>query len=113
MAKRIIVLDKTPEGVRAALWADVPVARQPFYARAGAVSTWAGASVAENDAIASGAVAEKVMLYSPAAGETLAQGRAILIAKWTSWQAFVTASNPWARYGSFYDGSTWTAGVVA
>ena len=113
MAKRIIVLDLTGGTLRAALWADVPVARQPFYAQPGAVSAWKDASGPENAALASGAVAEKVIAYTPAPGETQAQGRAILIAKWTSWQAYVTATNPWARYGSFYDGSSWTAGGVA
>ena len=114
-AKRIIVLDNPNGGstYHVALWADVPVARQPFYASPGAVSAWTGASAADNAAIATGAVAEKVISYDTATAETLNQLKAVLIAGWTLWQAHITNDNAWARYGTFFDGTTWTAGGVA
>lgn len=112
MAKQIIVLDKIPESglYRGVLWADVPLGRQAFYAKTGAVSVWTGASGAENTAIAAGQVAEKVITLSVSDGATLAQLKAAFIEQQVLFQTFVTTYNPWSRYGSFYDGTVWTAG---
>ena len=120
-AKRIIILDnrtqtnigtEAPKTYRAALWADVPAARQPFYVTT-ASSAWTGASGADTAAIQTGAVAERVVTASLPFNVTLLQAQAVLQQMWTDYQAEITAANPWNRYGSFWDGATWTAGGVA
>lgn len=117
MARRIIILDRIKMNGRLAfnyaLWADVPAARQAFYAVAGAKSVWTGASAEENAAIASGAVLEQVGTYqdrTPNASETIADVRAALVVLWTAFQDQVTnADVKWSRYGTSWDGTTWTA----
>ena len=74
-----------------------------------ATVTMSGAS----SAIATGAVAERVIQYDTGAAETLNQIKAVMVSNWTAFQAEVTAKNPWARYGTFFDGTTWTTGGVA
>lgn len=113
MAKRVIILDSVGTLYHVVLWADVPVARQPFYAAQGARSQWNGASQAEHDAIASGAVAERVIEFNLFSGEGLAAVRARLQATWQAYQDEIAVHNSWARYGTFWDGTTWTAGGVA
>ena len=115
--KQIIILDRldlpSDNSFRYALWAAVPVSRQSFYANATAVSAWSGASTAENTAIQAGQIVEKVDHFSAPAGTTIAQIQAILIAAWNVWQNHITNENPWSRYGTFFDGTTWTAAGVA
>src|SRR3990167_4414084 len=116
----IIILDR-PEPTnqrvyRYVLWADVPVARRPFYAAlAGptAVSAWKDALAADDTALQSGSVVEKVDTIQVPAGATLAEIRGFLETRWANYQAFITSLNPWQRYGTTFDGSTWTAGGVA
>lgn len=117
MAKRIIILDRLPMNGRLAfnyvLWADVPSARQSFYADANAKSLWTGASVTENAAIASGAVLERAGVYQDRtanATETIADVRNALQTAWTAFQDEVTNGDVrWSRYGTNWDGTTWTA----
>ena len=116
MAKQIVILNQVPgAGVvfQYVLWAAVPAARQPFYANANAVSAWSGASSAENGAIAAGQVAELVQTQGWPSGTSLAIIQAALIASWTAWQNQVNGLNNWSRYGTFYDGTSWTAGGVS
>ena len=111
-AKLIIVLEKNLQSgrFRAALWADVPVGRQAFYAVAGATSAWSGATAAEHAAIAAGQVAELVIDLPVSDGATATQLRAELILRQATYQAEVTTRNPWIRYGTFFDGAAWTVG---
>lgn len=114
MAKRIVVLERSgTRQFRAVLWADVPAARQPFHAVVGKVSAWKDASGAENSALASGAVAEKVIDVNYSTALNMAQMQTALEGTWADWQAEITASNPWVQYGRFWDGTTWTAAGVA
>ena len=114
MAKHVIILEELDtRSYRYALWADVPVARQAFYARPGAVSAWTGASAAENAALAAGAVTEHVDHFVVPEGTPIAQVRALLQTQWQGFQGRITADNPWVRYGTFWDGTTWTAGGVS
>ena len=41
---KIIILETYPGKICYAFWADVPLARQPFYAGAGKVSAWKDAT---------------------------------------------------------------------
>ena len=116
ITKRIIVLEQlgsAPLMFRYVLWADVPVARQVFYAakQAGTVSAWKDASAGDNTALQNGSVTERVDQATFLAGTNLAGAEVVLQAIWTAFQAEVTNSNPWNRYGSFMDTTnSWTLG---
>jgi len=109
----VIVLDQTPDDpntYRFAMWADVPAARQSRYASTSTSTTfsaWTSASTADTDALKSGAVVEKVASQRVPAGSSLAQVEAFLQTQWAAYQATVTSYNPWQRYGSTWDGTTW------
>lgn len=122
-AKRVIILDRlldaerhTGEGTsqqwRYVLWADVPVARRPFYANPMAISAWKDASPADLTAIQTGIVTEHVgtLFVPPSAIPT--DVRAALQTEWQTFQDQVNMVNPWIRYGTFWNGTTWTAGGV-
>lgn len=125
ITKRVIILERlspqTPgptESIqfRYLMWADVPAARQPFYAQkqAAMVSAWKDAAQADTTALQSGAVTEFVDIIPVAPGTSLVSVEALLQSIWTAFQARITAENPWQRYGSFMDTTnTWTAGGVA
>lgn len=113
---RIIVLDRLPDlgpqSFRVAYWLDVPAPRQSFYAKPGAVSAWAGAQPADNAAIAAGEVVEVIENFVKPNG-TLAQAQADLQAAWQRLQNAITSVNKYTRYGTTWDGATWTAGGVS
>jgi len=110
----VIVLDQTaddPNTYRFVMWADVPAARQSRYAftstSTGNVSAWTGASTSDNDSLKSGAVTERLLTQRVTPGTSLAAIEAFLQTQWTAYQATVTSYNPWQRYGSTWDGTTW------
>ena len=110
---KIIVLEKYGDKLHFALWADVPVARRPFYADAAKVSAWKNAIAADNTALQDGSVVEKVAhIDIPGAGN-LAATKAELIAQWTRFQDEINDANPWKWHGTTYAGTTWTNGGVA
>lgn len=117
MAKRIVILERINEpsdlAFQFVLWADVPVARQARYADPNATSAYAEATAAEIDAIKTGAVAEQLGSGTAAAGTPLAQIYAKLETRWEQWQDEVNTRNPWVRYGSSWDGTTWTQDGVS
>jgi hypothetical protein len=113
-AKRIIILEQQDaQTYRYAMWADVPAARQPFFANASAKSAWSGALTADNTALQNGSVAEQVATFQVPAGEALATTLARLTSLWNNYQNGITNNNLWVRYGSFWDGTTWTNAGVA
>src|SRR5262245_60372719 len=116
MAKQIIVLEKATtldRGFRLVLWARPPVARQPYWKLiAPARSTWSGASQAENDEITNGQVVESVEVMAFDQDKTMPELQAAAEARWVAWNDYVQTFNPWRRYGSFWDGATWTLGGV-
>lgn len=120
-AKRIIILENKTnpnEGNEAArrftvvLWADVPLERQGFYATT-AVSAWKGASSLENGDLQAGRVAEKRHDVAFRFNISLAEAQANLQTIWQSYQDEITTLNPWNRYGTLWDGTTWTLVSVA
>jgi len=117
MARKIIILDRinlpSDQDFRVAFWLDVPVARQPFYANAAATSAVIGATQAEIDAIKSGAVVEVIEGIPGRANATIAAVRAALVTRHGVLQARLVAQNPYERYGTSWDGTTWTAVTVA
>jgi hypothetical protein len=107
----VIVLDQTAEDsntYNVVLWADVPVARQTHYARAGATSAWSGATGADNTNLQNGSMAESVVTQRIPAGSTLPQIEGFLQNIWQQYQNSITTNNLWQRYGSTWDGTTWT-----
>lgn len=114
---RAIILDQIvgdrPQ-YRVALWADVPVSRQLFYANASATSEWRNASAGDISALQTGAVVEHVEIISADPPITITQAQALVAARWQAFQDYITSYNPWLRYGSTFNGDgTWTAGGVA
>lgn len=106
---RIIVLDQAVPGTwRYLLWADVPAARQAFYTSTSAKSEWKDALAPDNINLQQGIVAEQAgFINTP--GFTVPQLQAELQARWTDFQNEVNAKNPWTRYGSAWNGTTWTS----
>lgn len=113
MAKHIIILDRPePGSYRFVFWADVPVSRQPFYANAAFVSAYKDATAGEKTALTSGVVTERVGTINIGA-MSLAQVQTSLQNTWQAFQDEVNNINPWQRFGTFWDGATWTAGGVS
>jgi hypothetical protein len=112
--KQVVILDRfvTQDGPgwRVALWAAVPAAKQTFWNGFQTTSAWKGASAAENTAISTGTVREKVYTFVPPAAWTLAQMEAKVINDFNDWQTAVNADLAYGRYGTFYDGVSWTTG---
>lgn len=110
---RVIILEKRGDKLHYAMWADVPAARQPFYADASKVSVWKDALPADNAALQSGAVTERIASTDFEAGAGPARIKQELETLAGRFQAEVNAYNPWSRYGTAWDGATWTNGGVA
>lgn len=117
MAKKIIVLERRelPSDLNfdVLFWADVPSARQTFYANASAVSAYKLASGPEIAAIQSGAVTERVQRYRFPSGTGIVAIQAFLASEFNDFQAHINTYNPWVRYGTNWDGTTWTLGGVS
>ena len=119
-AKRVIVLDRLlaaethegegmPQQVRVVFWADVPAARQPFYANATVLSAWKDATAADVIALQTGVVVEREEILRIPKTATAAQIQSVLQARWQSYQDTITAHNPWTKYGTFLDqNGVWT-----
>ena len=118
MARKIIVLtidDNAGRGVdvTALLWADVPLARQRFYANPSRTTDYLDVTADELTALRNGSVAERHVRVEMPVGTTTAQIRTRLVNMHGLYQAFVNNENPWSRYGSSWDGAAWTAVTVA
>lgn len=111
---KIIVLEKDPSEpvYRYVLWADVPIERQPFYANPTAQSAWTGATASDLTALQNGSVVERAGELRLKTDGTLAQAQAELQTRWAAFQNDITSQNKWARYGTTWDGTNWTAGGV-
>jgi hypothetical protein len=114
----IVILERTsinPPTISFVMRADVPVARQPFYADAAKASAYKEIVAANLADLRAGKVLEKVDSFGYG-GMTLAQIKAELIAKQTDFQAAVTADaefNPFKFYGSAWNKTAWVAGGVS
>lgn len=115
--KKVIILERSPERLefRYALWGDVPAARQEFFADPARESVYKDASAAEITALQNGSVAERVGIAAYPAGTAIAVIQTELANLWTAFQAELnvatnSAQNPYQRYGTTWDGTTWTLG---
>ncbi|HEY9014438.1 MAG TPA: hypothetical protein VIM84_05205 [Gemmatimonadales bacterium] len=111
MAKQVVILEQLdgPRAYRYLMWAQVPAARQAFHANADAVSELKTATAQELQDIRDGKVIERVETGNWP-GMTLAQVQTQLQNRWTAFQADVTGEATFSRYGTMWDGTTWTAG---
>ena len=108
---RVVILDQHPDDLNTynvILWADVPAARQSMYADPNAKSAWSGATAADNTNLQNGSMSESHFSQRIPAGTALAQIENFLQNAWTNYQNQITNYNPWQRYGSTWDGTTWT-----
>ncbi len=123
-SKRVIVLERqlkqedqrgnqSPQFWEYVLWADVPATRQTFYANPTATSAVRGIAAGDLTAIQNGSVVESRRILQVDKGTTIAQLQTTLELEWTQYQSFVSTFNPWNRYGTFWDGTSWTAGGAA
>lgn len=112
---KIIILETTSNRlIRYVMWADVPTARQKFYADPNFVSAWIDAPTVDSVNVSnlrSGALVERV-------AEERIDGSAALIrttleARLAAYQAEIAARNNWSKYGTTFDGTTWTVGGAA
>jgi hypothetical protein len=114
---RVIFLAGTPDDPntwQAALWADVPGARQSFYAQPTTyISAWSGATAADNTNLQNGSVVEQVITQRVPPGTSISQIEAYLQSVWQNYQNSITNNNPWVHYGSTWDGTTWNIVTVA
>ena len=119
MARQIIILDQqgfpSDATYRYVLWATVPAARVAAYANPAATSALqpvanvpGGITTAELAAIQAGQIVERVGTATFPAGTPAATMATFVIGQWNSFQAQITASNPWGRYGTSWDGTAWT-----
>lgn len=108
----VIILTRTPDDLSVVLWADVPAARQSFYANPNAKSVWSGATTADNTALQNGSVVENQAIQRVPPGATLAQVQAFLQSQWQNYQNYITNYNPWHNYGSTWDGTAWVMATV-
>ncbi len=117
MAKQIIILERTDEpsdlNFNVVFWPVVPSARVAFYADALKTSRFKDISAQELTDLRAGSFIEIYEKVSFIAGTTLNNIRVDLAARFNRHQNDLNNQNPFVRYGTFYDGSSWTAGGVA
>lgn len=116
MAKQIIILNKgTPWpgqiSVNYVLWATVPSNLQVKYAQPSTFqSAYADATTAELASLISGATTERVESQNIPVGTTIPVIKGILQDRFVLFQNQVTNDTSWQFYGTFFDGTSWTAG---
>ena len=107
---RIILLDQpqgNPSSYNVVFWADVPAARQTYYANANATSAWKGAQAADNTALQNGSVVEYVQTHVFPAATAWPPIQSYLQTQWQNFQNNITNYDPWSHYGSTWDGASW------
>jgi hypothetical protein len=104
---RVIILERDGDDFRFAMWADVPVARQTRYADANKVSAWKDATTQDNTDLKGGVIVEQVQDQRVPSGASTADIQVYLQTQWSAYQNYINSFNPWQRYGSSWDGTTW------
>ena len=110
---KIIILERlspSQVSVRFAMWADVPAARQAFYADANKKSAWTGANASDLTALQNGSVLERVETLTMDSAATVPNIKASLQSRYTIFQDEVTNTDKaYQFYGTTWDGTTWVA----
>jgi len=111
MPKRIIVLEKTtPNMFHVAFWVTTPAPRIAYHANASATSAYKQATAEELGALQDGSVVERVETVSVPPAATLPQMQAQLEGIWQTFQTALDNEATFTRYGTYWDGTTWTLG---
>jgi hypothetical protein len=112
---RVIALEKTgPNTYRYALWADVPTARQQFFASTSIMSVYKFATSGDIANLQSGAYVEYVGQVEVGSTQNMTQIQAILDATQQSFQNGITNNNRWQFYGTNLSSSgVWTTTGIA
>jgi hypothetical protein len=114
-SKKIIVLERdttVPLAYKYALWATVPSGRYSKYADSGKTSSYKDISSQDLNELRSGMFLERVQLGSWDQGTAISAIQAELIGTYNLFQNEVTNDNTYQRYGTFWNGSSWTASGV-
>lgn len=111
--RQVIVLERlrigNPPSFRFAMWAAVPAGRESAYAQdSNWQSQFSGATAGELSALRAGTVVERVERFDATLNLTIGQIETELQNRWTAFQASVTGDNYWDRFGSSWDGASWT-----
>lgn len=117
MAKQIIVLERLDEpsdlNFNVAFWLVVPVTRTSFYVDSNKISQYKDISAQELSDLRAGLFIEKVQKVSYLSGQTLTFIRNDLQSRFTNLQNELNNQNPFVRYGTYFDGTSWTTGGVS
>jgi hypothetical protein len=116
MAKKIILLSRRPDEtitLAGIFWLDVSAARQAAYANPSATSAYKDATGPEIAALQAGQVLEFSWYREWPPGTGVAAIRAALVNQFNAEQTRLSAQNPWQFYGTFWDGTAWTAAGTA
>lgn len=117
MARKIIVLDQTPAGndivFGVAYWLDVPAARQALLANPGTRSRVSDITPGELTALQNGSIVEQGDTIQFAANTSLGAMETELQSQFATRQAALNADKTKQRYGSAWDGTTWTIKNIA
>lgn len=112
MARKIIIQERVNEpsdfNFKYVLWAVVPVSRQSTYADPLKTSLVKDITAQELSDFRAGVFVEKQETANYIAGTPIAAIQADLINRFNTFQAQVTASNPWKYYGTSWDGTSWS-----
>jgi hypothetical protein len=112
MARQIIILEQPglPSDLRyhVAFWLSVPAQRQQFVANPDAKSRVMDITANELTALQDGSVVELIHEAIYPLNTPIGAIGTDLVARYNEAQAQVNANNPWNRYGTFYDGNSWT-----
>lgn len=110
-----ICLDKTgPNTFRFAIWADVPAARQQFYANPNATSAYKFATSGDIANLQSGAVTERIYKFDVSTTDTVATVETAMAGTAAQVQLDVNSFNPWVFYGTTLSSSgVWTTTGIA
>lgn len=110
-----ICLEKSgPNTFKFAIWADVPLARQPFYASTSITSAWRNATSGDIANLQNGAVTERIYKFDVSTTDTVATVEAAMAGTAAQVQLDVSNFNPWVFYGSSLSSSgVWTTTGIA
>lgn len=112
MAKKIIILNKTPQTnyfeVDYIFWLTIPSAQKALRINASAVSAFPSATADELVALRDGSILEVGGKTSYSTGTTTAAIGTDLIAKFNAAQTDLNADVKFSYFGTFWDGTSWT-----
>lgn len=106
---RIVILERvTKRAYRVVFRTTTPVALQSYYADPAKTALWPDAPAADTTSLQDGSEHEASDHITIEPGATQPEIAALLEATWADFNARVQAYNPWPKYGTRWDGTSWT-----